>query len=168
MHKRRFIAITALGLALFGLGGCGKKTPPEPGPGLSAQGDVVSLTLGENHMTRYDFYSYHLREKDGQILFDAHYWAEEDEEYREITLENAAAAREDMEALRALCGEYHFAERQRDYRKPKPGSGPFVADAPTLGLDVIWENGARLDADTDFGSEQALRAFFETLATRLE
>ena len=156
MLKHRLIAFTALGLALFGLGGCkGKPLPPE--------GEVISLSLGGGHMTRDSFYNYYLREKDGQVLLDTHYWVVSGDDYREIILENAEAAQEDLDALRALCDEYHFAQRQKDYRK-----GPFIADAPMLGLEAVWENGARLDADTSFGSEQALRAFFEALATRME
>ena len=135
---------------------------------MPPEGEVVSLCLGGGHMAMDSFYSYYLREKDGQVLFDAHYWLIEGDDYREITLENTAAAQEDLDAMRALCAEYGFAELQKAYRKPKPGSGPFIADAPMFGLDITWENGARLDADTDFGSEQALRSFFEALALGLE
>ena len=167
--QRYLIACAALCLALFGLGGCrGKTPPPEDGAPLPPQGEVVSLRLGGGHMTRDSFYSFYLREQDGRVLLDAHYWIADGGDMREITLEAAAAAPEDMDALRALCGEYSFAERQRTCRKQEPAPGLFIADAPVFGMEVVWENGARLDADTDFGSEQALRDFLETLANRLQ
>jgi hypothetical protein len=167
---KKMIAFAALALALLGFGGCrGKTPPPEDKASLPPEGEVVSLSLGAGHMTRDSFYSFYLREKDGQVLFAAHFWIMEDGgDIREITLESAAAAPEDLAVLRALCREYGFAERQQTYRKPTPDPNLFIADAPMFGLDVRWENGARLDADTAFGSEQALRDFFEALANRLQ
>jgi len=127
------------------------------------EGKVISLSLGGGHMSRYSFYNFYLREKNGRVLYDARFWTGNNE----IALGNAVAAREDMEALRALCEQYALAERQRTYRKRKPGSGPFMYDAPMRSLDVRWENGARLDAGIDFPEIPELRDFLEALAVRV-
>ena len=155
MIKRHFIAFAALGLTLFGLGGC-RKEPPLP------EGRVISLYFSGNQMR--DYYGYHLREQDGQILFDARCNRFRNE-FQEINLENAIAAPEDLETLRALCEAHGFAEKLRTYREPKPG--PFVADGSSVHFDVTWEDGTRLYAGTVFDGEQALRDFFEALAIRL-
>jgi len=158
MRKRRLTACAALALALLGFGGCRGTPPPE--------GEVVSLSLGGGHMTRDSFYSFSLREKNGQVLFDASYLVADGDDIREVTLENAAAAQEDLDALRALCEEYGFAEKLWTRRKPKPG--PFVADGPCVHFEITWEDGTRLYADTVFDGELALHDFFEALANRLQ
>jgi len=140
--------------------------------GLTQQeGSVVSLSLSGGHMSLYSYYSFYLREKDGQVLFDVRCWVDNGDangySHREIVLENTVAAQEDMDALRVLCERYHLARRRETYQKPKPGSGPFVRDAPTRNLDVRWDNGARLDAGIDFGNLDDLLAFFQALAVRI-
>jgi len=142
-------------------GGSERKYSPPPLP--APEGKVISLSLGGGHMSRFSFYNFYLREKNGQVLFDARFWAGG----KEIALGNAAAAQEDMDALRTLCEQYALAERQRTYCKPIPGSGPFMYDAPMRSLDVRWENGARLDAGIDFGNLDDLRDFLEALAVRI-
>ena len=154
MRKRRLTACAALALALLGFGGCRGMPPPE--------GRIASLLLSDNQMR--DYYYYHLREQDGQVLFDAR-CNRFRHEFREITLE-AAAAPEDLDALCTLCEEYGFAEKLRTRRKPKPG--PFVADGPCVHFEITWEDGTRLYADTVFDGELALHDFFEALADRLQ
>jgi hypothetical protein len=151
----RNTVLFALCLSLLGLSGCGGKLLPE--------GEVISLSLSGGHMARDSFYGYYLREKDGIFLLDANFWADENE----VELEGVTVPRERVDELRVICAKYGFAEQQKKYRAPKPGKGPFVADAPMLSLAVVWENGARLDAKTDFGSERELRDFFEKLSIEL-
>lgn len=164
MLKRPLFTLAALSLALLGFGGC-KEKPPQPSrpPQPAPEGNVISLSLSGGHMTRDSFYSYYLREKDSQVLFDANCWVDG----REITLESATATQENMEELRALCETYNLARRQQTYRKPDPNARPFLRDAPMRRLSVRWENDAQLSAGIDFGNLDDLLVFFEELAIEI-
>jgi hypothetical protein len=174
MIKRNIIAFMAVSLGLFGFGGCSSNST-----NILADGNVISLkiTYSGSSMVQYTGYSYHLREENGEILFDAHLYIV-GEEVREITLGKVAAAQEDMETLRNICDEYGFAEKQKtapDNNNVSFGRkiidkifGGQIKDGPVSDviLEVIWDNEASLVTKPDNTSD--LLDFFKELAIRLD
>ena len=154
----------AVSLGLFGLMSCNSNL------GLSADGNIISLkiTCAGSSMLQYTGYSYHIREENGEILFDAHFYIV-GENVREITLEKIAATQEDMEALREICGKYNFAEapvyKESFWRKIFSKQ---IKDGPVnkVIFEIIWENGAELV--TSPGKTSDLLNFFKELAIRLD
>jgi len=131
-----------------------------------AEKDVVSVVFyGRDGLGNEEHYRYQMFELDGRITFYAHYAVG----YERRELLRVAAAREDMEALRAICGRYTLAGAQQAYRPALPPDfEPGKYEKKQTFIEVDWSNGAVLNASTTFGSEQALKAFFYDLAIRLE
>jgi len=67
-----------------------------------------------------DTYSYYLREKDGEVLFDAYYRTYcDDGVFREVAIENAAVTQKDMESMRYWCNRWKLAEKKDNYEIPQ-------------------------------------------------
>jgi hypothetical protein len=118
-------------------------------------------------MVQYTGYSYYIREENGEILFDAHFYIV-GEDVREITLEKTIVKQEDMETLREICGEYNFAEAPV-YKESflKKIFSKQIKDGPVNNviLKIIWENGTELVTSSKKTSN--LLDFFKELALRL-
>ena len=163
------------------LGGGYCSAPEKP----AAEGKIVSLefSYGGNGRNPFTAYRYYLREENGEILFDAHGYA--DNSRIDVNVEKAVVSREDIDAVIEICGgNSTLAEQQKDYavaassvyivppwreiydriNEMQTTDGPFHKKI----FEIVWENGAALNANTTFGSEEALKTFFYDLATRLE
>ena len=162
------------------LGGCYRPMPEEP----AAEGKIVSLEFSYGGSGRNPFtaYRYHLREENGEALFDAH--CRTGKNYMEITLEKAVVSREDVDALIEICGGNSIlAKQQKDYAVA--ASSVYIVppwreiydrinemqtlDGPGHKEDftVKWENGAKLLTSPPDG-KLALLNYLEMLAVRLK
>ena len=130
-----------------------------------ADGNIFSFTFyGKD---KWGNYHYELLERNGEITLYAVY----PNKYERKTLERTTAAREDLQALQAICDKYALAGAQQTYRPSLPPNfdrdGKKYDKKHNTYIRVDWENGAILDANTTFRSEKALKSFFLELAVRL-
>ena len=132
-------------------------TPP-------AQGKVTSLELSSN-----DGGMYHLREQDGEVLFDMAIASWNSPTFKEINLIRVEASRADMNAVNSICAEYGLIDIQHSYRPPMPYYVQNIAgNRHGVFFTVKWENGGWFHADSAYGSEEALTAYLWELALRLD
>ena len=163
----------------------------------SPEGRIVSLRLSHATITegmrkghectaskrgpKKDYgYSFHLREEGGELLFGGRCLFRDITSGnfmdRELKVEKIQAAPEDMGSLQKICKEKSLVEKWHSYPKAKIADKKFIGQrAGDIGrhrLEVIWENGARLDArlcyDTDIIPSRELKSFFSELAKRLD
>jgi hypothetical protein len=139
-----------------------------------AEGKVVSFRIGGGGMTRDSFDHVHLREKEGNVWFDASFFVIENDELRQIEWKEKRVTQEDMEALRTLCDVYKFIQKQKDNRPHKPTRAERrkalqIMDGTTVNCTVIWENGAEYqESGQSIECESAMKRFFEALVERIE
>ncbi len=99
---------------------------------LLADNKITSLKLSSKEAPWYNSYSFHIREKDGAVLFDGTCALDDGYTSREVMVEGVNVAREDMDALRALCREYGITA-QRSRKRSETNAV----------IEIGWENGAR-------------------------
>ncbi len=133
-----------------------KNAMPAPAP---ANGKIVALSMSRYYGMAQP-YDYHLREEGGQVLFSATAGFRD-----EIKLDNAVAAKEDMEILQALCDDYVYMPGK--YERPPETEENFVVDASRYTTNITWENGTKLESEYSSNGESALLAFFHDLSRRL-
>ncbi|MCL2816614.1 MAG: hypothetical protein FWD23_18605 [Oscillospiraceae bacterium] len=168
MIKLNIAAFIFISLGVLGMAGCNSNSS------IFAEGDITSLKISYSGsgMMQYTDYNYYIREENGEILFDAHFYIV-GEDVRKITLEKISSAQEDMEALRDICDEYDFARTQKKapvYKVPfwRKIMGNHISDGPVgdVILEITWENGAALAISPD--NMLNLLNFLKELAIRLE
>ena len=168
-----------------------RSKPEEKAP----KGKVVSVRFSRANISRIERegsavpearrkkrhgYCFHLREEGGEFncdcscLFKDLYngnWMD-----RELKLEKTSAAPEDMESLRGICEKNSFAEKWYSYPAKKIEDKKLAfgrqGDMERDRLELIWENGARLDMRLYFEQKYIasfeLRSYFGNLAKRLD
>ena len=131
--------------------------------GIAAEGDLFSLTLSSGELPWYNSYAFHLRERDSVFLFDASCAMDDGYTTRQITMESAVVTQEDMDTLRAMCGEY-FAGTQLSSQN---GGSPSGSSAM---VEAGWQNGAwlKLNGSCDYDIERELLLFFGELTARVK
>jgi len=133
-----------------------------------AEGDIISFEFyGRDGIGHWDSYSYRMYEEDNKIIFYAFYA----EDYKRKKLLGISVTREDMEALQAICEKYDFAGNQQTYRPSLPpdfNPDPIEGEEKQTFLKIEWKNGAILNANMMFGSEESLKTFLFELAMRFD
>ena len=170
---------------------CVISKPEEKAP----KGKVVSVRFSRANISRIEReggavtedsrkkrrgYCFHLREEGGEFKFDGYclfrdlYGGNCME--REFTLEKTSASQEDMESLREICEKNSFSEKWHSYPAKKIEDKELAfgrqGDMERDCLEVIWENGARLDIrlyfEKKYIASYELMSYFSELAKRLD
>ena len=124
-------------------------------------------------------YCFHLWEENGEFNFEGsclfRNFRSIKHLYREFKIEKTSATQEDMESLRKICGKNSFSEKWHSYPKKKIENKKFAlerqGDMERERLEVIWENGVRLDMrlfDKEYTAHRELKSYFIELAERLD
>jgi hypothetical protein len=133
----------------------------------------------DNLNSRYG-YCFHLWEEDGEFNFDGYCLFKDlyngNLMDRKLKLEKTAAAQEDMESLRKICEKNSFSEKWYSSSAKKIENKNLAfgrqGDIGRDRLEVIWENGARLDMrlyyEDEYIASYALKSYFVNLAERLD
>jgi len=128
-----------------------------------AEGNIISFTFhGKDSQGNFH---YTLKESSGEITFYATYPFQNGRK----SLERTPVTREDIQALQAICDNVFAGVQQTYCPSLPPGYTPDEKKAKEKYsyIEVNWENGAILNANTTFGSGDALKTFFLELALRL-
>ena len=136
--------------------------------------------VSKDYWVKPNEYCFHLREEGGEFNFDGYCIFHEINcihlGNRALKLKKISAAQEDMEALRTICEKNAFSEKWYSSLKKKieDKKNIFGCDGEKERdrLEVIWENGARLDMrlyfDKKYIASMELKSYFCKLAERLD
>jgi hypothetical protein len=166
----RIIVLTKITIcmAFFFLGCGGQSRRPLP----AAEGKIVSFCIGGGGMTRDSFYHYHLREKEGNVWFDASCFVMEEDGLRQIEWKEKRVPKEEMEALRTLCVACNFTQKQNRPHKPTRAERKRalqIMDGSSVRCTVVWENGAEYqESGQTIGCESVMKQFFEVLVAQID
>ena len=143
---------------------------------MEREGGAAPKDRGES---RYG-YSFHLWEEDGKFNFDSHCLFRDlyngNDMERELKLEKTPATQEDMEVLREICEKNTFAKKWHSRYAKKIENKKLAFGRQGYmerdRLEVIWENGARLDMklyiEKRYLAVLELKSYFSKLAGRLD
>jgi len=168
----------------------------QSGPAKKApEGDVVSVLYSrddksqfaikivaaqENSQKKHHGFSFSLCAESGELLFDAYCLFNDlhggNRLDREFRLESVSAPMEYMEELRRICEKHSFSEKWHSYPAKKIEDKELAfgrqGSITRERLEVVWENGARLDMRLFFGRDYIpsfeLSYFFSELAKKLD
>ena len=166
--NKTVVLIFAVLIAALLLAGCSDKTDPassvDTGGGVSdpEHGGAVSVTYscagGENVEDTFSFYA---AKEDEGFLFRYYFY----DQVKGLLEGERQIGEDDMNTLRTIVEVYGYAEKAGQRIDPDFGNDE-APDAPTYYLEIGFEDGRSMSADTAGDGGAELEAFFRSLAEK--
>ena len=147
--KKIWRGIIMLAFAFCSFSGCGEAASSAVG----APEDMIRLSIGYSHMSRFSALSFDLEEKDGEVLFSCNFFSN----MEEIRLERVPTAPEYMRRMRDIARRHNFANMKERSNESKP----FIHDAPMSGMTMDWPDGKSLRLNYWPGGGEVEALFWE-------
>ena len=155
-----FALVIAATIAFSGCGGHVPKPKGEEQREPGAPEDLIALSIGYNHMTRFCPFDFELKDKGGEIFFSCFYY-DWDNDYEEVRIEDALVEPEYMDRVREIVKQYGFVHMR--YREPGK-IAQMTSDAPMYSLRMSWPEGNNLRLNYWPGGAEELEEIFRGLA----
>ena len=165
MKKTTLIILIACAAALLAAGGFFLWRQKKPGKPVQAEdhGQIVSVRFSQGHMVRTECFQFFLEKKDEKYFLRGSYFNEQE---KNVVLENQKVPAKTMDELCGLLREEKVEDFLKQYKAPQ--KKPHAQDETIEDIEIRWEDGTVLSADSHGSFGPALRRFFEDLCRQYE